>query len=59
MDKGRRMQTDEFLRGIAVHRTRCGIGRDHATGLHIVDDQPIADTFKDALVMPFLAHIGL
>jgi hypothetical protein len=57
MDKGCRTQADEFLTGIAMHRACRGIGLDHATDLHIVDDQPIAGGPKDAPIGPFFAHM--
>jgi hypothetical protein len=59
MDKGRRMQANEFLTGITVHRACRGIGLDYAPGLHIVDDQPVAGSFKYAPIVPFFAHMGL
>ena len=57
MDKGRRVQANELVTGITVHRACRGIGRDHAAGLHIVDDQRVAGSLKNALIGSFFAHM--
>ena len=47
------VQANEILAGIAMQCAGRGIGLNYQIGFDIVEDQPIANSFKDAPIRPF------